>query len=203
MTTGKLFVISAPSGTGKTSLVKALLAKLPFLCVSISHTTRAKRGGEADGVNYYFVNDARFMEMQNQGEFLEHAFIFDHWYGTSKQAVQEKLNAGKHVLLEIDWQGQEQIKSIFKNCISIFIFPPSLEALSERLKNRQEDSPQIITKRLADAKETLAKAENFDFWVINEDFNQALSDLESIIHASLLEKDSQKMIHADILKKLF
>jgi len=183
---GSLYVVAAPSGTGKTSLVKALIDSTENITVSISHTTRLKRPNEVDGVNYYFVDRAEFERMIAHQDFLEHATIFDNYYGTSKSWVEDTLAKGIDVILEIDWQGHLQIKQIFPQAIGIFILPPSLADLRDRLVNRNQDSAQIIEKRLADARATISHVQDFTYVVINDDFNQALRDLKIIVEAGRL-----------------
>lgn len=188
---GNLFVIAAPSGTGKTTLVKALVDSLSRISVSVSHTTRSKRANEVHGVHYFFITAEEFKNMAAQQGFLEHAQIFAHHYGTSKQAVQEMLAQGIDVILEIDWQGHQQIKQLFNDAIGIFILPPSLQDLKERLIRRNQDHPEIIKERLADAKETIAHLEEFDYVIVNDDFNQALADLQCIVEATRLSRRNQ------------
>jgi guanylate kinase len=187
--TGNLYVVAAPSGTGKTTLVKALVDALPKLTVSISYTTRAQRPSEVDGINYHFIDKGEFERMIEHGDFLEHATIFEHFYGTSKSWVQKMLAQGYDVILEIDWQGHQQIKALFPDSLGIFILPPSLEDLRDRLVKRNQDHPDIIAKRLEDAKQTISHLKEFDYIVINDDFNHALHDLTTIIEAGrLLQK---------------
>ena len=188
---GTLYVIAAPSGTGKTTLVEALVDSLPKITVSISHTTRPKRPKEMHGTNYYFIDKTEFARMIEHGDFLEYATIFDHLYGTSKSWVQQTLAKGMDVILEIDWQGHQQIKRLFPHSISIFILPPSLDELRERLIKRNQDNPDIITKRLTDAQETVAHINEFDYVVINDDFVSALHDLKTIIEAGCLLQPRQ------------
>lgn len=188
---GNLYVIAAPSGTGKTTLVKSLVDSLPKITVSISHTTRAKRPNEVHGVNYYFIDRAEFEEKITHGDFLEYATIFDNYYGTSKSWVEETLAKGIDVILEIDWQGHQQIKNLFPECISIFILPPSLGDLRARLVNRNQDHPEIIEKRLADAQETVSHVFEFDFTVVNDDLVNALHDLKIIVEAGRLATKRQ------------
>src|SRR5688572_2941327 len=178
---GHLFVIAAPSGTGKTSLVKALVEAVPQLTVSISHTTRTIRPAEIHGVNYYFVEKAEFQRMIKAGELLEHATVFDNCYGTSRRFVEEKLSHGLDVILEIDWQGHQQIKRLFPDMISIFILPPSLEDLKNRLMKRQQDGTEVIKQRLKDVTETMSHIHEFDYVVFNDNFDHALTDLKTII----------------------
>ena len=200
--TGTLYIIAAPSGTGKTTLVKALTETLSHMTVSISHTTRSKRSHEIEGVHYYFVNHTEFNRMIAQGDFLEYASIFDHLYGTSKHWVEQTLANGTDVVLEIDWQGQQQIKRLFPASISIFILPPSLQDLHDRLIKRNQDHPDIIKKRLQDAQDTVSHISLFDYVVINDRFEQALHDLKSIIEAARLVKKHQIKKHAQLIKEL-
>lgn len=198
--TGNLYVIAAPSGAGKTTLVEALTDALPKITVSISHTTRPKRLNEMHGINYYFIAKNEFEEKIAHGDFLEYATVFDNYYGTSKSWVDETLTKGIDVILEIDWQGHQQIKKLFPQSTSIFILPPSMDDLRERLIKRNQDHPEIIKKRLDDAKETVSHISEFDFVVVNDDFVNALHDLQIIIEAGRLQQKRQaekfaKMIH--------
>jgi len=176
-----LFIISAPSGCGKTSLVEALIKKTKNLCVSVSHTTRPPRPDEINGINYYFVSINEFEEMIKQNAFVEHAMVFDNHYGSSTKLIREKLNEGVDVILEIDWQGARQVKENMPNAISIFILPPSNEALLGRLKQRAQDDEITINKRMSDAQNQMQHFNEFDYLVINDDFNSALNDLNLII----------------------
>ncbi len=189
---GNLYVIAAPSGTGKTSLVKKLTETIKDVCVSISHTTRPMRSGEKDGINYFFIPKHQFTDMIERGDFLEHAIVFENLYGTSKKWVQETLNMGTDVILEIDWQGHQQIKKMFPDSIGIFILPPSMDDLRERLTTRNQDKPEVIEKRLEDVRETVKHVDEFDYLVINDDFNKALSDLTIIIEAGRLLVSAQR-----------
>jgi guanylate kinase len=177
----RLFVISAPSGAGKTTLVRALLAKRPSLVVSVSHTTRKPRAHEIEGTHYHFVTAARFQELVRADAFLEHARVFDNFYGTGVQQVREQLAAGKDVLLEIDWQGARQVRRAMPDCVSIFILPPSRAALERRLRERATDSFEVIARRLADATADMSHYLEFDYVVVNDRFEQALEELESIL----------------------
>jgi guanylate kinase len=177
----RLFVVSAPSGAGKTSLVKALCERLPDLKVSTSHTTRARRPTEQEGREYFFVSNPEFDRMVAEGAFLEHARVFDNQYGTSKGQLQEKLAAGHDVILEIDWQGARQVRLALPGCRTIFILPPSREALRQRLNDRRTDSPAAIERRLADAVSDMSHYSEFDYVVVNEDFGRAVEELCSII----------------------
>lgn len=179
--TARLYVISAPSGAGKTSLVKALRARLPELGVSTSHTTRPSRVNEQNGREYFFVDNAEFDRMVAAGEFLEHARVFDNQYGTSLGQLQDKLAAGSDVILEIDWQGAQQVRKAMPGCRSIFILPPSREALRARLNGRQTDTAAVIERRLADAVSDMSHYSEFDYVVINDDFERAVEDLVRIV----------------------
>jgi len=198
---GNLYIVAAPSGTGKTTLVKALVDTTPKISVSISHTTREKRPNEMHGTNYYFVDRAQFEHMIEQGEFLEYATIFDHYYGTAKSWVDETLAKGIDVVLEIDWQGNQQIKRLFPDVISIFILPPTLQDLQNRLIKRNQDHPVIIKKRIADAKEAVMHINEFSFVIINDDFSKALHDLKLLIEAGRLGEARQVAKHATLLQE--
>ena len=176
-----LFIISAPSGCGKTSLVEALIKKTKNLCVSVSHTTRPPRPDEVNGINYYFVSINEFEEMIKNNAFVEHATVFDNHYGSSTKLIREKLDEGVDVILEIDWQGARQVKENMPNSVSIFILPPSNEALLDRLKQRAQDDEITINKRMSDAQNQMQHFNEFDYLVINDDFNSALNDLNLII----------------------
>lgn len=186
MAIGKLYIISAPSGAGKTSLVKQLLADMPDLAVSVSHTTRPIRPGETNGKDYFFVSVAGFLDMLGNQAFLEHAQVFDNYYGTAQQAVADQLNAGLDVILEIDWQGAGQVKKLFPDSRSIFILPPSTEVLEQRLRNRGQDTEETIQRRMRDAVAEISHYPEFDYLVVNDNFGQALSELKSIITANRL-----------------
>jgi len=177
----KLYVISAPSGAGKTSLVRALLATRPNLVVSVSHTTRPPRPNEVDGRDYFFVSADRFAELVSADAFLEHARVFDNWYGTGAQQLRERLERGSDVLLEIDWQGARQVRSARPDCTSVFILPPSLDALEQRLRERRTDSAQTIARRLADARADMAHYAEFDYVVVNDQFERAAAELGQIL----------------------
>ena len=177
----RLFVISAPSGAGKTSLVRALCEKLPDLRVSTSHTTRPMRPNEQEGREYYFVSNPEFDRLVAQGAFLEHARVFDNQYGTSKHQLEDKLAAGHDVILEIDWQGARQVRAALPGCRTIFILPPSREALRQRLNDRRTDSQAVIERRLADAVSDMSHHAEFDFVVVNDDFHRAVGELADII----------------------
>jgi len=176
-----LFIFAAPSGCGKTSLVEALIKKTKNLCVSVSHTTRPPRPDEVNGINYYFVSIDEFEEMVKNNSFVEHATVFDNHYGSSTKLIREKLDEGVDVILEIDWQGARQVKINMPNSISIFILPPSKEALLERLQQRAQDNDETINKRMSDAQNQMQHFNEFDYLIINDDFNSALNDLNLII----------------------
>ncbi|MEO8402521.1 MAG: guanylate kinase [Gammaproteobacteria bacterium] len=199
---GNLYVVSAPSGTGKTTLVKTLIDTLPSITVSVSHTTRPKRPAEEHGINYYFIDQTEFDRMIQHDDFLEHATVFNNSYGTSRTWVEEMLRKGIDVILEIDWQGGQQIQHLFSQCISIFILPPSLAALSERLKLRNQDKSDVIKKRLADAQETVSHVAEYDYIIVNDDFDTALNDLKTIILAGRLVESRQTKKLASLIREL-
>lgn len=198
MSSGQLYIISAPSGAGKTSLVRQLIAETDHLVVSISHTTRPIRPGEAQGVDYYFVSQDGFKSLIDKGELLEHAKVFDNFYGTAKATVAQNLSLGLDVILEIDWQGAQQIRRIQPNCLSIFILPPSTEILEQRLRNRGQDNEHVIARRMKDAVTEMRHHDEFDYLIVNDDFARALSELKNIIIANRLGKKRQ----ADNLREL-
>jgi guanylate kinase len=193
---GVLYIVSAPSGAGKTSLVKALLKSDTAIRLSVSYTTRPPRPGETDGRDYHFVSRQRFEEMLAEGEFLEHAEVYGNFYGTSKGSLSRDLNAGHDILLEIDWQGAEQVKRHFPQSASIFVLPPSFNALRSRLKRRGQDSEEVIERRLAAAAHDVAHADAFDYIIVNDDFDHALQDLIAITRSIRLEAARQLDRHA-------
>ena len=195
---GLLVLISAPSGAGKTSLVSAALEADPRLAVSISHTTRARRANETDGINYYFTDEATFLTMIDADQFLEHAMVFGNRYGTSLTSVQTLREQQRDVILEIDWQGADQVRRILPEALSIFILPPSLEALRERLIHRGQDSAQSIETRLAEAQSEMAQAGRYDYLVVNDDFDRALEDLLAVIRSARLRADNQLAQNAEL-----
>lgn len=199
---GTLFIVSAPSGAGKTSLVNALLKQMSGIMVSISHTTRAMRPGEADGVHYHFVDKPQFQRMIEANEFLEHATVFDHCYGTSRQAVTRLLAAGTDVILEIDWQGARQVRTLFPRVTSIFILPPSKQALRERLTSRKQDSEAVISRRLRDAEIEMQHYPEFDYLLVNNVFETALGELEAIIRCQRLQTSRQAAVYRMLLDEL-
>ena len=202
MILGNLFIITAASGAGKTSLVSELLAKDDQVKLSISHTTRQPRPGEQEGVHYRFVDDAQFMSILNTGGFLESADVHGAKYGTSLASVYAELLSGFDVILEIDWQGAAQVRILFPQSTSIFILPPSIEALAERLNSRGQDSVEVIQKRLAAARVEMSHVVEFDYVTINDTFELALQDLMAIIRASRLKSQSQLQRHANLIQQL-
>lgn len=199
---GTLFIVSAASGTGKTTLVKALLKNCDNLSVSISHTTRPIRVGELDTVHYHFTSKDSFVEMIGKGEFLEHAEVFGNYYGTALSTVESTLRQDHDIILEIDWQGAQQVRRLYPNAVSIFIIPPSREALRDRLQARGQDSDEVITQRLNGAIADMSHFIEFDFVVINDDFDTALDDLHSIVEASRLRQSVQTIRHGERIQSL-
>ncbi|WP_277961493.1 guanylate kinase [Pseudomonas sp. RIT-To-2] len=204
--TGTLYIVSAPSGAGKTSLVKALMdtqsETQPSIRLSISHTTRAMRPGEADGVNYHFVDRAEFVRMIEHGDFLEQAEVFGNLYGTSRSALQRTLDEGHDLILEIDWQGAQQVRKLMPAARSIFILPPTQQALRQRLTNRGQDSDEIIDGRMREAVSEMSHYNEYDFVVINDDFATALEDLKAIFRANKLQLDQQQGRFTELLSQL-
>ncbi len=197
-----LYIFSAPSGAGKTSLVKALLAELDGIEVSVSHTTRAMRPGEEDGVDYHFISKDEFENMVEADAFLEHAQVFDNFYGTARSSIETRLAAGADVILEIDWQGARQVRAWKSDALSVFILPPSREALEERLRGRGQDSEDIIARRMRDAVSETSHYAEFDYLVINDQFELALQDLQAIVRAQRLHQPAQTARHAAMLAAL-
>jgi guanylate kinase len=200
--TGNLFVIAAPSGGGKTSLVHALLARDPAIRLSVSYTTRPPRPGEIDGADYHFVDEPRFCAMKDRGEFLEHAHVHGNWYATSATWLRQQVDAGSDVLLEIDWQGAAQVRRLIPSAVEIFVLPPSLAILRERLEKRGQDAPAVIARRLAVAQEEMRHCGEFDYVIINQDFATATEDLVAIVRASRLRRVPQLSRHAQLLQSL-
>lgn len=201
-TPGNLFVVAAPSGAGKSSLVKALRSFDARVYPSVSHTTRAPRGQEKHGREYYFASDAEFDAMVANSAFVEWANVHGKRYGTSKKGIQDRLAKGEDVLLEIDYQGALQVRSAFSQAVLIFILPPSWEELRSRLENRGEDAPEVIEVRMKNAEDEMAQVEKFDFVIINELFESALFDLKAIIHSQRLKYASQRRLRADVFESL-
>ncbi len=188
---GTLFIVSAPSGAGKTSLLKELVSADPLLNVSVSHTTRAKRSGEESGKDYHFIDETDFVQMIGEGAFLEHAQVFDNYYGTSEVAMREWLDIGQDVVLEIDWQGARQVRNSMPDAVSIFILPPSPQALHDRLSARGQDSEEVIKRRMRDAKKEMSHYAEYDYLVVNDDFSSALKELNAIVSALRLRQSIQ------------
>ena len=199
-TAGSLYIVAAPSGAGKTSLVKALLESTRGIAISVSHTTRQARPGEVHGEHYYFVDAEVFEAMIAQDEFLEHAKVFDNYYGTSRQSVESTLASGLDVVLEIDWQGAQQVRNLYPESCSIFILPPSRAALAERLSSRGQDDEAIIKRRMSDAVAEMSHYQEFDYLVINDEFDQALQELRAIVIArrqriSIQSQRQEQLLH--------
>ena len=199
---GSLFIISAPSGAGKTSLVHALLAGNPQINLSVSYTTRLPREGEVDGVAYHFVSRDIFLTMAGNGEFLESAEVYGNLYGTSQTWISQENAQDRDILLEIDWQGAAQVRRIFPHCISIFILPPSLSALEQRLKGRGTDSREVITRRMAAVRDDVAHVAEFDYVIINDNLNEALRELDAVVLAARLRGSSQLARHQTLINQL-
>lgn len=199
---GTLYIVSAPSGAGKTSLVKALTDSDSDVLVSVSHTTRAMRPGEEDGVNYNFVSQEQFLDMVANSDFLEHAEVFGNYYGTSQSWVESTLRAGRDVILEIDWQGAQQVRRLMPEALSIFIVPPSKQALQERLDSRGQDSADVIDGRMKEAASETSHYAEFDYLIVNDQFEEALSDLKSILRARRVRIEAQKEKITSILQDL-
>lgn len=188
---GNLYIVAAPSGGGKTSLVRHLVTTLDDIVISISHTTRAMRPGESDGVDYFFIDEDQFITMVNNNAFVEHARVFNHFYGTSTEQIAQRLEQGIDVVLDIDWQGAEQIRRIFPDAVSIFIIPPSLEALKQRLMNRRQDNEGVISDRMTKAQDELSHYPEFDYLIVNDNFEHAAVELRSIVIANRLRMAGQ------------
>lgn len=197
-----LFTLSAPSGAGKTSLVKALLEKTEEVTVCVSHATRAMRPGEVDGRDYHFISVETFEQMVDNDEFLEHAKVFDNYYGTSQQEVEALLAQGSNVILEIDWQGARQVKQKLPDTVAIFILPPSREVLKQRLTGRGTDDDSVIERRMRDADNEMSHYNDAEYLIINDDFSKALYDLESVIHSQTLTLERQKMHHGELIASI-
>ena len=202
MKQGTLFIVTAPSGAGKTSLVNELLHQIKNLLVSVSHTTRPIRPGETNGKNYHFINERRFLSMLSNGDFLETADVYGYKYGTSSKWVNAELGRGNDVILEIDWQGAIQIKDQFPSACSIFILPPSLEALIDRLHKRQQDDDETIARRMAQAKEVISHVKDADYAVVNDRFDETVGEVSSIIQSRRLKIEAQMVNLANLLANL-
>ncbi|NVJ48883.1 MAG: guanylate kinase [Gammaproteobacteria bacterium] len=199
---GTLYIVSAPSGAGKTSLLKAMLQQTNAVRISVSHTTRKQRAGEVEGEDYHFVSVEQFQAMIDQQAFLEYAKVFDNFYGTSRESVQQQLDAGTDIILEIDWQGARQIRSLMPKSRSIFILPPSRNALMERLEGRGQDSKEVIERRMAAAKEEMSHYNEYDYLVINDNFEQAQEELAAIFVAERQTMASQGRRHEQLINNL-
>jgi guanylate kinase len=199
---GNLFIISAPSGAGKTSLVHALLNINPLIDLSISYTTRDPRHGEQDGKDYHFVSRETFLEMAKRGEFLESAEVYGNLYGTSQTWISREITRGRDILLEIDWQGAAQVRRLFPDCISIFILPPSISALEQRLKGRGKDNDEVIAKRMAAVRDDVAHIAEFDYVIINDNLDDALRELDAVVLSARLRCAKQLSRHHDLINQL-
>ncbi|AZL71272.1 guanylate kinase [Pseudomonas oryziphila] len=199
---GTLYIVSAPSGAGKTSLVTELIKQDPHVRVSVSHTTRAMRPGEAHGVNYHFVVHEEFKALIAQGDFLEHAEVFGNFYGTSRSALQETLDQGFDLILEIDWQGAQQVRKLMPEARSIFILPPSQQALRQRLDGRGQDSEEIIAGRMKEAVSEMEHYDEYEYVIINDEFDVALDDLKAVFRSNRLLLKKQQQRHEALLKQL-
>lgn len=196
---GTIFIVVAPSGAGKTSLVSALLAAEPTVSLSVSYTTRPAREGEVDGKHYHFVAHAQFESMIRQGDFLEYAEVYGNYYGTSSGWIRSQLAEGRDILLEIDWQGARQVRQVFPEAVGIFVVPPSIEELERRLRGRATDTPEVIERRLASARQEIDMIPEYDYMIVNEQFEQARLDLISIVRARRLRTEVQSLRFADKL----
>ncbi len=199
---GCLFVLAAPSGGGKTSLVAALLEREPGIRLSVSYTTRAPRPGEQDDVHYHFVDEARFRALKDAGEFLEYAHVHGNWYATSATWLRDQVARGHDVLLEIDWQGATQVRRLIPDAVLVFILPPSLQSLRERLEKRGQDTAEVIERRLEAAREEMRHCGEFDYVIMNQDFARALDDLLAIVRAARLTASRQQVRHRDLIARL-
>ena len=199
---GCLFVLAAPSGGGKTSLVRELLLREPGMRLSVSYTTRPPRPGEKDGVDYHFVDEARFKALKKAGEFLEHAYVHGNWYATSATWLKQQVAEGHDVLLEIDWQGAAQVRKLIPSAVLIFILPPTLASLKERLERRGQDSKEVIARRMEAAREEMRHCGQFDYVIMNQDFARAVDDLSVIVRAARLTAARQQIRHARLIAAL-
>lgn len=199
---GTLFIVAAPSGAGKSSIVNAVLARDPNICLSISFTSRAPRPGERHAEHYHFVSAPEFERMVEAGDFFEHARVHGDWKGTARQSVEPQLSAGKDVLLEIDWQGARQVRAKVPNSVSVFILPPSREALEQRMRGRGQDSEEVIAQRLAAAREEMSHYTEFDYVIVNEHFETAVGEMCAIFTASRLRREAQVARHSRLITHL-
>jgi guanylate kinase len=199
---GKLYIVAAPSGAGKSSIVNACLARDPNICLSISFTSRAPRPGERHAEHYHFVEAAEFERMVAAGDFFEHARVHGDWKGTARQSVEPQLAAGRDVLLEIDWQGALQVREQVPDAVSVFILPPSRQALEQRMRSRGQDSEAVIQRRLAAAREEMSHFDEFDYVIVNEHFDTAVDEMCAIFAASRLRREAQALRHAGLIRTL-
>ncbi len=199
---GTLFIIAAPSGAGKSSIVNAVLANTPGIALSISYTSRAPRPGERHAQHYHFISAEQFQQMIAAGDFFEHALVHGDYKGTARQSVEPQLAAGNDVLLEIDWQGARQVREKMPDALSVFILPPSRQALETRMRNRGQDSEEVIARRLAAAREEMSHHSEFDFLIVNDDFDTAVREMQSIFLSSRLRRERQVQRHADLIDTL-
>ncbi len=199
---GALFIVCAPSGAGKTSLVSELLKHDDRIKLSISHTTRAPRAGEIDGREYHFVSEEKFEAMIAAGEFLESALVHGNYYGTAQGWIVAQRQTGSDILLEIDWQGAQQVRRVFPDAIDIFILPPSFETLVSRLNTRAQDAPDVIARRLSAAREEISHVAEFDYVIINDKFGEALQDLTAVVRAQRLRRDVQTARHGELINRM-
>lgn len=199
---GSLIVVSAPSGAGKSSLVKALIESMPNVEVAVSHTTRRPRPGEVDGVHYHFIDKARFEQMAAENAFVEHAQVFDNFYGTARSSLIGPLEQGRDLILEIDWQGARQIRQQFPDCVTLFVAPPGLEQLRQRLIGRGQDDVAVIERRMRDARNEMSHVHEFDYLVINDDFDEALAEMQSLVRALRLRQQLQVRRHTELMNSL-
>ena len=200
---GNLFIVAAPSGAGKTTLVRLLLENDSQINVSISHTTRSPRQGEENGREYHFIGVPAFLEMVDRGEFLEWAEVHGNYYGTSKKWIEAEMSSGRDVLLEIDWQGAQQVRKVFQQAIGIFVLPPSMEALNARLSGRGTDAAEVIARRIAAARDEMRHVDEFDYVIINDDLQQASRELQSVVSACRLRYPNQRQRYVSLFASLF
>ena len=199
---GNLIIVSAPSGAGKTSLVSAMLAATADIDLSVSYTTRPPRPGEVNGKDYHFVSRETFMEMTGRGDFLESAEIYGNLYGTSQTWIQARMDAGRDILLEIDWQGSDQVRQLVPECVSIFILPPSIQTLEDRLKGRGKDSAEVIARRMQSARDEISHVAEFDYVIINDKLDDAVQQLRSVVIAERVRRDRQLARHQELIEQL-
>lgn len=199
---GSLYIVAAPSGGGKTSLVKALISTLNDIEVSVSHTTRPPRPGEKDGVDYFFVSEQAFISMIEAGAFIEHAQVFGHYYGTSVAQIKKRTDVGIDVVLDIDWQGAQQLRHLFPDVITVFVVPPSVDALRQRLSNRNQDEEKVIELRMQQSRDEISHYSEFDYLLVNDNFAEAAVDLQAIVLANRLKMERQSVKHTKLLSLL-